>query len=311
MLAQAMGESMTVVAVGRAVAAVGASAYAPTASSVASALAPPERRGRALATVLGGLTLATVLGVPLGVLLSGWGSWRTTLLVVTALGVVAALGTVVVPPVRLPVADPRSRLTVLRRPGVLTTLLTTMMTMAGAFTVYTYLSELLSPVAAGGTLGVLLFVYGAAGVAGNTAAGRLTDRHGARAVVVVALASLSVLLLAWPAARLHLVAATALLLLWGALGWMFSAPQMHRLIETVPDAAPVALGWSSSATYAGTALGSLLGGVVLDVAGAAWLGPVGAAACALALGLVVLPRRRAARAAQSSPAASLASASRT
>ncbi|SHE72639.1 MFS transporter [Streptoalloteichus hindustanus] len=311
MLLQALSDTVAVMAVGRVVAAVGASAYTPTAAAVAGALAPPERRGRALSTVVGGMTVATVLGVPVGVLLSQWGSWRTALLMVTALGVLATVGTAVVPPVRLPAVDLRTRLLVLRRPGVPSTLLVTMATMAAAFSVYTYIAELLSPVAAGGVLSLLLFVYGAAGVVGNAVAGRLTDRHGSRPVLLVALVSLTVMMALWPVGREHIALAPVLLALWGVFGWMFTIPQQHRLIESAPEAAPVALGWNSSALYAGTAAGSLLGGSVLDLAGPAWLGPCAALGSALALAVVLLVRPRPGRAGQPAPVASVASASRT
>ncbi|MFC5661510.1 MFS transporter [Kitasatospora misakiensis] len=59
----------------RVLAAAGAALYTPTANAVATTLVTPERRGRALATVLGGMTVATALGVPLGTWI-GRTDWR-------------------------------------------------------------------------------------------------------------------------------------------------------------------------------------------------------------------------------------------
>src|SRR3954447_1011488 len=76
----------------RALSGFGAALFSPTALGVASALAPPEKRGRALAAVTAGLTGATALGSPIGTFIGGFGSWRTTLWFVTLLGLVAMIG---------------------------------------------------------------------------------------------------------------------------------------------------------------------------------------------------------------------------
>lgn len=75
----------------RVLAAAGAALYTPTANAVATSLVPPERRGRALATVLGGMTVATALGVPLGTWI-GRTDWRLTMWLVVALGAAALAG---------------------------------------------------------------------------------------------------------------------------------------------------------------------------------------------------------------------------
>ena len=76
----------------RALAGLGAAMFAPTALGVATSLATPESRGRALSTVTAGLAGATALGAPLGTFIGGFGSWRTTLWFVAILGLVAMSG---------------------------------------------------------------------------------------------------------------------------------------------------------------------------------------------------------------------------
>src|SRR5215471_3414225 len=76
----------------RMIAALSAALYTPSASTVAAALAPQEKRGQALSLVTAGLTIATVAGVPLGILISSQLSWRTTFLFVAMLGVIAFVG---------------------------------------------------------------------------------------------------------------------------------------------------------------------------------------------------------------------------
>src|SRR4029450_5044780 len=72
--------------------AMGAALCTPTAIGVAVALAPPERRGRAVALVTSGITVATVIGVPLGTMVGNQFGWRATFVMVAALGAVALAG---------------------------------------------------------------------------------------------------------------------------------------------------------------------------------------------------------------------------
>ena len=73
-------------------AACGAAVFTPTALAVASGLAPPEERGRALSFVTGGLTVSFVIGIPLGSIIGTYSGWRMTFVMVAVLGVVALLG---------------------------------------------------------------------------------------------------------------------------------------------------------------------------------------------------------------------------
>jgi predicted MFS family arabinose efflux permease len=77
--------------IARVFAALGAAAFVPAASAVASALAPTEYRGRALGTVVAGMTVAQVVGVPFGAFVGASLGWRYTFIFVAALGAAAAL----------------------------------------------------------------------------------------------------------------------------------------------------------------------------------------------------------------------------
>jgi DHA1 family inner membrane transport protein len=111
--------------------AAGAATITATASSAAVALAPPERRGRAMALVIGGLTLSTALGMPLGNLIGGI-DWRLTLWAVAALGIAAAIGvSATMPQIVLPATSLTARLAPLRQPKVLTILVVTLLVMTG------------------------------------------------------------------------------------------------------------------------------------------------------------------------------------
>ncbi|MFC6897368.1 MFS transporter [Nonomuraea dietziae] len=135
----------------RVIAAAGAAMVTPVASAVATALVGPERRGRALALVMGGLTVASAIGVPLGTWMGDVAGWRSALWLVVGLAAVGfAAVALVVPDVRLPASTRiRDRFTPLADRGVLAVLLTQLLIFAGGFSAYTYLGSLIDlPLAA-------------------------------------------------------------------------------------------------------------------------------------------------------------------
>lgn len=190
----------------RVVTAVGAGVINSAASSTAAAIVPPERRGRALAFVLGGLTLATALGLPLGTLI-GSADWRVTLWAVAGTGLVAAVGVAVgLPAVRLPPATLADRLRPLARGGRVPALLAvTTLAFLGTYTLYTYVAPALRDATDGDEplLTLVLLAWGVGVLAGNTAAGRLVDRRDPARVLTgpLALAVLALALTPSPPAR--------------------------------------------------------------------------------------------------------------
>ena len=76
----------------RIVAACAAAVFTPTSAAVAATLAPPEKRGRALAVVTGGLTIAFAFGIPLGTLVGDYFGWRAAFVLVGVLGTVGVFG---------------------------------------------------------------------------------------------------------------------------------------------------------------------------------------------------------------------------
>ena len=124
----------------RALAAFGAAIYTPNAGAVAARLVSQEQRGRALSIVIGGLTLSTALGVPLGSLASHWLGWRTALMIVSGLALLAAAGIGwSLPKLSGQAVIPlKERLAVVQQPGVRSILLLTILGMGATYTLYAY-----------------------------------------------------------------------------------------------------------------------------------------------------------------------------
>jgi MFS transporter, DHA1 family, inner membrane transport protein len=285
----AASPTMTVLAGARIVAALLAGLFVPAASASATGLVEPSMRGRALGIVLGGTAVATVFGVPIGLYVAELTSWRGAFLFVAVLSLVAATAiAVLLPPVAKPSPLPLGeRLAMLRRADILSVLLVTVCANAGAFSVYTYIGPLFGGLGGKGTLEILIVTFGVAAAIGSYVSGHGSDRWGAARVLAVLLAVFTVnhlLLAVWTGAL-----ATSLLYvaIWGMVGWGTVPPQQHRLVQRAGPGAGIALSLNASAIYLGIALGGVLGGYVVDTAGAAqlWL-PAGACG---ALALLLLP----------------------
>ncbi|UJW33436.1 MFS transporter [Saccharothrix sp. AJ9571] len=291
----------------RVVTAIGAAVYTPVASAVAAELTPPERRGRAVALVFGGLTVATILGVPLGSLMSQHGGYR---LVFALVGVVALLGAVAVRWM-LPSVAPQppvpflARFTVAKDPRVLALLGATALGCLGAFTVYTFITPLLAETAGvhGTLVSVLLFAYGAGGVLGNSVGGRITDRWGSRRPLIAVMSAMTLTLAVMPFTVTTVAGAAVTLFVWGLSTWSVNPPIQHRLIDVAGPSAGLALSLNASAIYLGVGLAGVAGGVVTRYGGLTLLPTVAAVLTVCAGSLAMLAWRRRAVAAPPVPAA--------
>jgi len=297
-LAASMAQGFAQLALARVALGLVAGVFLPTASAVAAALVSPALRGRALAIVTGGGTVAVALGVPLGAWIAGWGGWRTAYLLIAAVAALATWGLAIGLPRGLASAPAAARVPsfpVIREPGVLPALLTTMLWATGGFSFYTYIALFLSRTLGFGAEGVsaVFCAIGVAAAAGTAAGGWATDRFGADRVaqgfalmLVAILGGLSFSAQMLPRG-LALPLIVGLSALWGFAGWGFGPAQAVRLIRLAPDRAPMTLSLNASAVYLGIAAGSALGGAVIDGVGVSAVGWVGGACQLAGLGLML------------------------
>src|SRR5271170_665259 len=230
--------------VARILLALAAGLYVPNANALAGAAVEPRHRGRALAIVTGGTSIAVALGVPISALIGHSFGWRTTFMVVALLSALATSGLLFgldrTVGAGLPVASLRERFAVVTHKPVLLTLLVTLLWAAGAYTVYTYLAAFLASglKIEGADVGIVLFVWGVAAAIGVTFGGRLNDRFGSKRVILSSLAllatafltmSASVNLLSPAAARVPVLGA---IVVWGLAAWSFYPAQQARLLAT-------------------------------------------------------------------------------
>jgi predicted MFS family arabinose efflux permease len=284
-LLAALAPSFTGLLAARLLLAFSAATFMPAASGYAAALGGPARRGRALSTITAGLTLAIIAGVPLGVLLGQSFGWRATFFGVAGLAAFSLLGIVTRLPHQPPggTASLGERLALAKRGDILAVLVTSVLTVAATFTVYTYLSVFIAGVAGLGpqALAPVLLGFGAASVVGTQISGIIADRWGARFTVIVGggLAVLAYFAFSLSAALEPARALPILLpgiLLWGFASWGLITAQQARLVALAPALAPVSLSMNSSAIYLGSAMGAAAGALVVADGATAQLGWVAA-----------------------------------
>ena len=268
--------------------------FAPNAFALAGVLAPKERRGRALAIVNGGFSVAVALGVPVGAFIGGHLGWRMTFIGVAALSMVALLGLSVGLPKGvgqgLSVPTFRERLAAVREPGALPALLVTTLWAVGGYTVYTFIAPFLKAAAALDTSQVayFLFCWGGSAFVGLILGGFANDKLGPRPVIFTVLLLMAAALsglsltaaLVSPLHALPVVLAAAAV--WGLTAWAFAPAQQARLVSVAGlRNAPLILSLNSSFQYLGFSLGAGLGSITVAFGGVLELGWVGGA-CVLA-----------------------------
>ncbi|MGW1314226.1 Cmx/CmrA family chloramphenicol efflux MFS transporter [Streptomyces sp. NPDC002426] len=255
----------------------------------ALALAGPHRRARATAVVVGGVTVACVVGVPAGALLGELWGWRAAFWAVALVSVPAAVALLVaVPggrPDGVPQAGARSELRALARPRLLLTLLVMALVQGATFCTFSYLEPLVTRVTGfgAGWVPVVLALFGVGSFAGVTLAGRLAD---ARPDAVIGL-GMTALAAGWAALALtagHPVAALALVLLQGALAFGTGTALITRVFHLAPDAPTMAGSFATAAFNVGAATGPWLGGLALG-AGLGFRAPVWVSALLMCLAL--------------------------
>ncbi len=277
----AFSASFATLMIARILMAVASGLYVPGANSLAGVIVPVEKRGRALAIVSGGMTIAIALGLPLGAVVAQAFSWRSTFLMVAVMSLVALAG--IAAGIRrdagsdIPVASLRQRVGVIRQPAVLRFLGVTLFWSIGAYTAYPYIAPYLNAVLGfgAGSIGATVSMWGFAAAIGVTTGGRLNDRFGSNRVVLWSLillaASFVVLGLATTfTPRLALIPVLAAVAAWGFSVWSFFPAQMARLIAAGPSSqASVALALNTSTMYLGFSIGSAMGAGAVS-AGAIW-----------------------------------------
>lgn len=293
-IAGALTSSFTVLLVTRVLGALANAGFLAVALTTATSLVPADRKGRALAVLLSGTTIATVAGVPAGALFGEALGWRATFWAITVLCLPALVGVLRGVPRaavenRTDAAAPplRHELRELASPRLILAMMLGALVNGGTFAAFTFLAPIVTEVAGWGAawVSVALVLFGVGSFLGVTIAGRLSDHHGG---LVLGIGG-PLLLAGWIATAVfasHPVALLALILMQGMLSFGVGSTLIARVLYAASGAPTMSGSYATAALNIGAAVGPVLGALGLAT-GAGLLGPVWVAAGLTVAALVV------------------------
>lgn len=219
---------------GRVVASLAHGAFFGIGSVVAADLVAPEKKAGAIAMMFTGLTVANVVGVPLGTFVGQSIGWRVTFAIVAGLGVIGLAGVAKLVPDMPKVEGVRLRheLAAFRNAQVLLAMAITVLGFGGVFAAITYITPMMTEVTgfADGSVTWLLVLFGLGMVGGNLVGGKFADRA-LMPILYVSLGALAVVLALFTLTAHNKIAAAVTIVLIGALGFATVPPLQKRVLD--------------------------------------------------------------------------------
>ncbi|WP_040804220.1 MFS transporter [Nocardia concava] len=313
-LLSALAPVFGVMLLGRVVASLTHGAFFGIGSVVAADLVAPEKKAGAIAMMFTGLTLANVIGVPLGTFIGQSSSWRITFALVAALGVAGLVGVAKLVP-DLPKPEGvhlRHELAAFKNIQVLLALAMTVLGFGGVFAAITYIAPMMTEAAgfSDGAVTWLLVLFGAGMFVGNLVGGKFADRA-PLVMLVLPLTGLAIALGLFTVTAHDKVAAAVTLFAIGVLGFATVPSLQKRVLDQAHAAPTLASAMNIGAFNLGNAIAAWLGGLVIaagfDYTATNWVG-VGLAVSALLLAFVAEALERRGASAVAAPDRQLVSA---
>ncbi|MFE6780279.1 Cmx/CmrA family chloramphenicol efflux MFS transporter [Streptomyces sp. NPDC057702] len=297
-IAGALAPTYNVLFVSRVVSALACAGFWAVGAAVAVSLVPVTARARAMAVMVGGLSIANIAGVPAGAFLGQHAGWRAAFWAVAGLSVLGLVGVIALVPRTAPATGDdapslRRELLIYRDRQVWLALVTTALNGAAVFALFSYLGPLLTDSAGlkESWVPTVLGLFGVGALIGTAIGGRFADAHLFGTIYGGIAASTAVLTLLaltahWP------VAAVTLSLLLGVTAFA-TAPALNARMFNVASAAPTLAGATTTSAFnIGNTVGPWLGGLVI---GAGWgysaVAWTAAAMAALAVGMTAVSSR--------------------
>ncbi|MBK4210652.1 MFS transporter [Bacillus safensis] len=253
--------------------------YIVVATNYAAQIAPPEKKGSAMATVITGFTVSLVLGVPIGTFLSGYVDWHYIFLII-------ALGTAclflllyqLLPRIEghshLPL---KQQLHILQDRRVISGLATTAFWILGYTMVFAYISPLLRQTA-GFSLemtSIALLVLGISAFIGSHFGGFAVDQWGPNRTISISIMIQMFALFALFFTQFSTISVLITLAIWGIATWTTTPAKQYYLISLKPQASETVLSFNTAIMNIGMMLGSSMGGVIIqytNVTNLSWIG---------------------------------------
>jgi len=264
----ALASNYSVLMAGRVISALCHGAFFGVGAVVAAEVVSPERKGRAIALMFTGLTLANVLGVPMGTFLGQNFGWRSMFWVISLLGTIGMIGIAFLLPYQKVVSTIKLKqeLVMFKHPQVWLSLFVTAFGFGGLFASFAYIAPMMTEVAgfSADSLFGLLVLFGLGLVSGNMIGGRAGDKALVPAICILMLLLGITLFVFTFTSHVQSLAAITLFLL-GVFGFSIVSPVQAQVIKEAKDAATLASATNISFFNVGIAAGTYLGGLTIHL----------------------------------------------
>lgn len=253
--------------VSRAIAGLGAGVFSPIAISASNHLVSEKHKGKAIAFTVGGMSVGTVIGVPLGLEIANISNWRFAMLVIIVISFIALISISILMPKFKIEAPPnlKDRFQLFLNKHVLRVISVTLCAAIASLGLYTYLADIIKTNTDTKNLTHYLTAWGIGGLIGSFGiVGFIIDRFkNTRFVMLIILILLALSFGLIPISINLPILGLIPFILWGAMGWATQAPQQHILLKKHPEYGGSAVALNSSINYLGSAMGSAIGGIIL------------------------------------------------
>jgi len=262
----AVTHQFIVLLISRGIAGIGAGIYAPLASAAAVTFVSEKQKGRALSTILLGMSAGTVIGVPFGIYIASAYDWRMAMWFIVTVGVIGIFALFAKFPMieSSPLPTLEERLSMFKNKKTSLVMLITMILSFCSLGLYTYLDTIV--VSYGFQKSILfIWMWGIGGIAGSFVIGLIIDWYKKPKIVLMYL--MCIMFFSFIFMSLFHGSAVLLalcLILWGGTGWATLATQQKILLEISPEHATISIALLSSINYFAGSIGTMASGVFLE-----------------------------------------------
>lgn len=239
--------------------------------TIAPTIVTRNHTGKAIGLVIMGTSASIVLGLPIGLFLGNLLGWRAPFVLIALLtilsmfGVQKFLGHIQAQPA----VSIMTQIRTLKNRKILFAQLTMFFYLTGHLTVYAFLTPFVKDILGLSSTWTMIvyFIFGIAAVTGGGLGGNLSDKFGAKHIMISVISIFAITLFILPLSPKWLPLFFVLLVIWGMMSWSITPALQTYLINIAPETSAIQQSINNSALHFGIAFGSFVGSMIVERSG--------------------------------------------